>query len=306
MKTRYTEGGFALIALVVILVAVSIVGAGIVAFMGAKQKTFPRYVLSYKALMIANAGVEYAIRYTKDNIAALGGLVGLNQSVSFGGGSFTVQYVGGANYTLRSTGSIGGVTRVVELNQFPGFVFGTGLILTQWIDPSRAPSRHSQEITVPMTNLYNRTIYIKFMTLAVPPHGNTDRVEAVTMAGATVYDVGSNVPFNDKSNPNYQKHGSNEGICIPDPSTDTFLCPQPACPGTCPNMVTGRCPSPEMHFAVIPCASNWNLALPAGSTSPILGFKSGSLKGTYSGAFYYDFNTSYGALKSSKVSFTIN
>ncbi len=117
--------GISLILLAVIIVITGILGAGIVSFMGAKQKSYPFPVNSFKALQIANAGVEAAIRRVLDTSGVMSN-ANLN-NISFGGGTFTTVYTTGTD-VLTSTGTFLGVSRVVTLNQFsryaaPGISF---------------------------------------------------------------------------------------------------------------------------------------------------------------------------------------
>ena len=63
MKTLSNNRGVALIVLIVAMTLIAILGTSFVSLMGSKQKGFLYQIDSYRALNLANAGVEYAIRY---------------------------------------------------------------------------------------------------------------------------------------------------------------------------------------------------------------------------------------------------
>lgn len=63
MKTLSNNKGVALVILIIAMTLISILGASMVSLMGAKQRGFVYQMDSYRALNLANAGVEYAIKY---------------------------------------------------------------------------------------------------------------------------------------------------------------------------------------------------------------------------------------------------
>jgi hypothetical protein len=63
----FNKKGVALIILIITITIVAVMGAGIVSFMGAKQKSYTLQVQSYQAYTLAHAGVEFAVRYAHDN-----------------------------------------------------------------------------------------------------------------------------------------------------------------------------------------------------------------------------------------------
>jgi hypothetical protein len=306
MKTRSTERGFALVILVIIMIIVGIIGVGLVSVMGAKQKSYPFQAQAYKALMLANAGVEYAIRYANENPGS-GGVTYFStaRNYSFGGGSFNVQYYypaasGYPAYSLRSKGTVGNVQREVVLNKFPGFVKGEkGLILTSDAG-GPAPSSQSHDATIPITNLYDANIYVKYMRIRATPHSNIDRLERMTLNGNLVYNasvvptspIGENLA-SPAGNPNYETQGSSKGICMsgPQPATDCPDSPNAVSPAWIPWM--GGNPT-------------WNIVVPPGDSFLVDSFSSGSIQGTYEVTLYYDFDTSYTNLKSASFTFTNN
>ncbi len=63
----FNERAVALVILIIVITVTALIGAGVVSFMGAKQKSYPYQVQSYQAYMIAHSGVEFAVRYAHDN-----------------------------------------------------------------------------------------------------------------------------------------------------------------------------------------------------------------------------------------------
>jgi hypothetical protein len=68
MKMLSNNRGISLVILIVVMTLIAILGASFVSLMGSKQKGFVYQIDSYRALNIANAGVEYAIRYISDGL----------------------------------------------------------------------------------------------------------------------------------------------------------------------------------------------------------------------------------------------
>ena len=66
MKTLSNNKGISLVVLIVAMTLIAILGTSFVSLMSSKQKGFLSQIDSYRALNIANAGVEYAIRYVSD------------------------------------------------------------------------------------------------------------------------------------------------------------------------------------------------------------------------------------------------
>lgn len=293
MRKRLTDKGISLVILILIITIIGVLGAGIVSFMGSKQKSYPVQAQAYQALNLAHAGIEFAIRYAYDRYNQAGqsaiDCLGTPVVVNFGNGSFEVQYVGGTNYTLKSIGRSGAAMREVRLNKFPGYSMGDGFVLTKTIDSNYSPSSHSTNVSVPLTNLYNQTIYIKNIKVTInPTQGSSNRIQTLSVGGTTVYDFINQIPQNDSTNPNADGHGANRGICIPTPSGG------------------GDCPSGSLTPAQIPFAFNLNLAIPPGSVTEVINFNSASSKGTYNLIFTFDFNTGYANPKEVAMTFTIN
>lgn len=131
MKMWLTEKGISLIILIISITIMSIIGAGIVSFMGAKQKSYPYQIQSYQALNLANAGVEFAIRYAYDNkngfnlnpgnyipSASPGKIV---EPFGAGQGTFELIYSTASNGTITSIGTYGLSKRTVRVTDFRNY-----------------------------------------------------------------------------------------------------------------------------------------------------------------------------------------
>ena len=59
--------GAALVILIIVITITGLIGAGILSMMGAKQRSYVFQLQSYQAYMLAHAGVEFSIRYARDN-----------------------------------------------------------------------------------------------------------------------------------------------------------------------------------------------------------------------------------------------
>jgi len=116
-----TNKGFSLIVLIVAITLTSLLGVGIVSFMGAKQKTLVPQVQAYQAHAIAHAGIEFAIRYAYDNKDDNDfPNAHFPKTISFGGGSFTITY-DRINNVVRSVGTYETASRTIELTNFRNY-----------------------------------------------------------------------------------------------------------------------------------------------------------------------------------------
>jgi len=117
-----TEKGISLVVLIIAITLTSLLGVGIVSFMGAKQKTLVPQAQTYQAYTIAHAGIEFAIRYAYDNKDDndFPGSHLLNKTVSFGGGTFTITY-DHVNNKLTSVGTYETASRTIELINFRSY-----------------------------------------------------------------------------------------------------------------------------------------------------------------------------------------
>lgn len=285
MKIKYTEKGTSLIILVIIIVVVGILGTGLVSIMGAKQRAYPVQAQSYQALNLANAGIEFAIRYGAEDISRYntsGGVLRSGMTVNFGNGSFTVTYLNNPpDYTLKSVGVCGNAKREVRLKGYPGYAMlpttggGTGIILTKIPDPTDPPEEHSKTTNIPITNLFNKVVYIKKMEITFNPEGGSKNlIDTIKLGNQTIYDAAD-----DTNNRNRYDDGDAYYTCIP--KSDSV--------GTC--YANNKCENP-MTPLILP----WDYTLPTsaqlqpGGNIQDLVLTSGSIKGEYTIKFYFDFD----------------
>jgi hypothetical protein len=146
--------GVSLIVLIVAMTLIAILGTSFVSLMSSKQKGFLYQIDSYRALNIANAGVEYAIRYTSDGLDGSSNSIFFSDSAlatigkSFGGGSFSVNYVYATN-TLSVTGTYGSnSSRQIKLTNFRRYISPITLVP----DGATLPSKNSTQVIIPVIN----------------------------------------------------------------------------------------------------------------------------------------------------------
>ncbi|MBW2019269.1 MAG: hypothetical protein JRI65_04520 [Deltaproteobacteria bacterium] len=127
--------------LVTLIIAITIFGVLVTVFsyvIIAKHGSEPLYVQSTQAYAIAQAGIEYGIRYAADNGYWAAGSPGITES--FGNGSFTLVYTAATETDpslLTSTGTVGVAERQIILHHFVGWVEGQA-ITTDPNDPAYA------------------------------------------------------------------------------------------------------------------------------------------------------------------------
>jgi hypothetical protein len=126
--------GISLVILIVAMTLIAILGASFVSLMGSKQKGFLYQIDSYRALNLANAGVEYAVRYASDALLEDTNNFFMNTTTTktfpttgtFGGGNFDITYY--YNQTVLSqdyinvVGRYQNVTRTIRLSNFRRYV----------------------------------------------------------------------------------------------------------------------------------------------------------------------------------------
>jgi hypothetical protein len=135
--TRSTdERGVSVILLVITMAVFLGVAIGIVTVIRTRQESYPYQVQSYQAYALAHAGIEFALRYAKDNTNASGDyqtFLSTNipatwpgRKFNFGNGYFQLRYTPGAcNDALYSRGTFGVATREVTISNFGLYAGGT-------------------------------------------------------------------------------------------------------------------------------------------------------------------------------------
>jgi hypothetical protein len=158
MKMLFNNKGISLVILIFAMTFLGLLGAGMVSFMGAKQKSYPFQVNSYKALNIANAGVEYAIRFAyEQTFDANSDFFKTSQfsigPLNFGGGTFQIAYTYDqaiANDKIVVDATYQGVTRQIRLYKFRYYAFN-GLARVPG-DIPRISTMQPDTVEVPVIN----------------------------------------------------------------------------------------------------------------------------------------------------------
>ena len=118
------------VTLITLIIAITIFAVFITVFsyvMIAKHGSEALYVQSTQAYAVAQAGIEYGIRYATDN-----GYWDVDTPIteSFGNGSFEIDYDKATTSVpskLTSTGTVGNAERQIILSNFVGFVSGKAI-----------------------------------------------------------------------------------------------------------------------------------------------------------------------------------
>ena len=137
LSGKYRNKGVTLITLII---AITIFAVFITVFsyvMIAKHGSEALYVQSTRAYAIAQAGIEYGIRYATDKYIADHNYNYSDFPItkSLGDGSFLIEYTAANRGTLKSTGTIGVAVRQIILQQFRILVAGQAITK----DPSKDP-----------------------------------------------------------------------------------------------------------------------------------------------------------------------
>jgi hypothetical protein len=295
MKIESTDKGMSLIILLGIIVALGIIGAGIVSFMDVKQRSYPVAVKSYQALNLANAGVEFAIRYANDqnnnpanpgfpnaflyNTSAYIASPPNWTTINFGNGNFQINYNSTTN-TLISRGICGIATREVSIKSFLAYALTGGLTLV----PGAANLPHqgegaNKEVHIPLMNNFDADIYLFRIDISLLNAGSNDCLQDINVAAGQVYDYTL-----DTSNPYYKK---NNGICLPQPDNPPD-------------------PSPQALFRFNMGAPPYYVHIPANSIfTDVISFKSSARNDIYYVTLYYSLNSDLSSPQTSIVIFRI-
>ncbi len=137
MKMLSNNKGVSLVVLIVAMTLIAILGASLASLMGSKHKSVIYQTDSYRALNLANAGVEYMIRYANDETLIYNStffsstqpfVLPTKQLIFNGGatGTFNSSYVFNQSVgsdVLTVTGAFGNATRQVKLSRFRYYAF---------------------------------------------------------------------------------------------------------------------------------------------------------------------------------------
>jgi hypothetical protein len=192
MKTLSNNKGVALIILIIAMTLISLLGAGMVSFMGAKQKSYPFQVNSYRALNIANAGVEYAIRFASDGLDSNGNSIFFSDATlttigkSFGGGSFSFNYAYATNI-LTVTGTYSSSSsRQIRLSNFRRYISPVTLVPLA----SSRPYRSGYDTIVPTISNNESNFTVNRIDVTIPATGGNTYLD-ILRDGTSVFNYSS-------------------------------------------------------------------------------------------------------------------
>lgn len=132
------------VTLITLIIAITIFAVFITVFsyiMVAKHGSSALYVQSTQAYAVAQAGIEYGIRYATDKYIADPAYDYIDLTITeslgngSGSGSFTLGYTATNRGTLTSKGTVGNAERQIILQQFRVLVAGQAITL----NPSQSP-----------------------------------------------------------------------------------------------------------------------------------------------------------------------
>lgn len=211
MKTLSNNRGISLIILIIAMTLIAILGASFVSLVGTKHRGFLYQNDSYRALNIANAGLEYSIRAISDDVQDTTGSFFLSptgfSNISFEGGSFTSNY----DYTndlLTVSGTYGNSSKQLKLTNFRRYIDS----LTLLYDPSYgSPSSRKPyttdyfdwsswswktQIWIPLLNNSGANIAITKLNIIIPLSGRyLQYIYFYDTAYRQVYDYSSDTSF---------------------------------------------------------------------------------------------------------------
>ncbi len=193
MRKLFTEKkGISLILLIIIILGVGILASGLVSFIGSKLRGYPLEVKSYQALNLANAGVEFAIRYVHERRDAFfqdpKSVIPPPPDYKSGkldGGYFEISYDPEGN-VLISRGIKDQTKREVKVKNFTGYIQG-GVSLVPGLQPYRGggvgpgQGEDPKKVFVPLFNNLDRPIYIFKIHINIKdqPGSNRDYIRTI-------------------------------------------------------------------------------------------------------------------------------
>lgn len=179
--------GISILILMIALLLLSGLAVVLSALIITKQKAAVLPFRSTQAFYVAQAGIEYAIRYTCDHQAFWtdpGNIFPVTKSL--GAGGFNITYDAG-NRSITSTGQVGTAKREVSLASFPGYVAGEGITLEPGNPPFQGAQVGEQKgVYVPTLNNYHGNVYIFRVDLA-KEGGTQARLNTIGLGGTTVW-----------------------------------------------------------------------------------------------------------------------
>ncbi|OPY77547.1 MAG: hypothetical protein A4E65_02702 [Syntrophorhabdus sp. PtaU1.Bin153] len=198
MKTLSNSKGISLVILIVAMTLITILGVSFVSIMASKQKGFLYQIDSYRALNLANAGVEYAIRYASEGLDSNGdSILFSDQDLStlgrsLGGGTFSIDYAYSQTIDtdrITVTGTYGSSSRRVRLSRFRRYLSPLTLV------PSAAPQRNGAQTIIPVICNNENNVTVNLINLTVNASGaHLQQIQAVTaISSSIVFDFNDNL-----------------------------------------------------------------------------------------------------------------
>jgi len=215
LKKNMREKGVSAVALVIVLLVMSVLGFVLSSLTVTKQKTVLLPLKSAQAFYAAQAGIEYAIRYTADNQATFWAWPAniFPIDIDLETGSFNVTYDQGTKI-ITSTGTAGTAIRIITLSSlfpcayaddgdypqtdpgvitlasFPSFVAGGVVTLKPGVPPYQGGPPYGgdqKHIYVPTVNDTDYNVYIFQIDLAKAEGKHQARLDQMILGGTTVW-----------------------------------------------------------------------------------------------------------------------
>lgn len=188
-KLRDNKG----VTLITLIIAITIFAVFITVFsyvMVAKHGSSALYVQSTQAYAVAQAGIEYGIRFAMTDGYWAAGPPGINQSL--GSGSFTLNYTDINDAvrpnSLKSTGTVGVAEREIILDHFSVWVAGGAItrVPSSLLDDQPAWKANTLEIPIIIDN-YGENVYVFKIVLAKDSGVTEPQMKAIDFGTTEVW-----------------------------------------------------------------------------------------------------------------------
>lgn len=200
MKMLSNSKGVSLVVLLIAMTLITILGTSFVSLIASKQKAFVYQIDSYRALNLANAGVEYAVRFASDGTDGLGNSILLTNPTltltrSLGPGSFDLAYrysrTNIENDVLTATGSYrNSARRVVNLRRFRRYL--SPLTLVPDANTPTLPYRNGIRVVIPViNNNESSSLDVNVINLAINASGSY--LQQIQAGATTVFDFNTSL-----------------------------------------------------------------------------------------------------------------
>ncbi len=220
MKILFDSRGVSLVILVIAMTVIAFLGASFVSLIATKQKSFIYQNDSYRALNLANSGIEYAIQYVGSNtktsantddffhttstysdipvVSSVPDPTSLASSqwkqISFGSGSFYLSFYinlsdpdnTDSNKVLYSVGKYHDAKRVVKLRKFLQYaspsMSGLG---TLNLVPNNHPYISGKYVIVPFLHIYDTNLTLTSINFELDSTDNSTKHLETIYYGST-------------------------------------------------------------------------------------------------------------------------